>query len=338
MVEIEGKLKPEDSLVTVSLCVLRVIRRVLYPKQGRDLIGRRWIVLAALALVTSISGYAEDAPGCPALDTAFKTRVLQVAARNMGTEPVLPRIDREALVPGTCYWQLFVTLPHKKGEAILYVSPDRRFASTALWDMETDFDKEDAKVAAGLLAESEADHPPVQGSENAPATVVLFSDLQCPFCARFSQMLGQYQKDNPGKVRVIFRNNPLPMHKWAKPAALAGICIAQQSTDAFWRFQNLVFSKQKETTAENFGEQVSGFLKATPEVQSDKYIACMASPYPETRLEKDLGEGESYHIHSTPTVFINGRKYGGFANAEEFAAAVDANIHSETAKREKEKK
>ncbi|MGA7574574.1 MAG: thioredoxin domain-containing protein [Terriglobales bacterium] len=298
----------------------------------------RWIAIVGVLLFSSLITYGETGLDCAPLDTAVRARVLQVAARSMGSDPVLPVIDSEELLAGTCYWQFFVTLPHKKGHSVLYLSPDHHFVSPALWDLNSDFQKEDAKADTQLRSEAEADHPPIRGPETAPVTVVLFSDFQCPYCAAFAQMVGQYQKDNPGKMRLIFRNNPLPMHKWAKVAARTGICVARQSPDAFWKFQDFLFSKQKETTAENLGERVNDFLQTAPEVRSDKYLECMATPYPETRLDRDLEEASAYRIHSTPTLFINGRRHGGFASAEDFAAVVAANIHTKTAKQEGERK
>lgn len=317
-----------------------VSRQVLQGRlsRGKELVGPRCIAMVGVMLFGSVMVCAQAAPDCPALDAAVRSRALQVAAHTMGSEPVLPVIEHEALLPGTCYWQLFVTLPHKKGHGVLYVSPDHRFVSPALWDLNADFEKEDAKVDAQLRGEADADHPPIRGPETAPVTVVVFSDFQCPYCAAFARMVGQYQKDNPGKVRLIFRNSPLPMHKWAKAAAHTGICLARQSPDAFWQFHDFLFSKQKETTADNLGELINEFLQTVPQVHSDKYLECMATPYPETRLDKDLEEVNAYHIHSTPTLFINGRRHGGFGSAEEFAAAVDANIHAETTKQEGEKK
>jgi protein-disulfide isomerase len=274
---------------------------------------------------------------CAALDAAAKSRVLQVAARSMGTDPVQPVIDSEALLPGTCYWQFFVSLPNNRGHGVLYVSPDLHFVSPALWDMNVDYEKEDAKIAAQLQKEADADNPPVRGPKSARATVVVFLDFQCPFCAGFAHFVAEYQKQNPGKTRLIVRNNPLPMHKWAGAAARAGICVAQQSPGLFWQFEDFLFAKQKEIASDNLGEHVQGFLHGVPEARIDSYLECMATPYPEDRLEKDMQEARIYQVHSTPTVFINGRRYRGFANMGEFAAAVEANNHAEAAVQEKER-
>jgi Thioredoxin len=172
--------------------------------------GYHWITWVAFVLFGAVIGHAQAAPDCVPLDAATRMRALQLVARKMGTEPGLPRIDREALLPGTCYWQLFVTLPHRKGNTVLSISPDRRFVSPALWDLSMNLEEEDAKLDTKLRAEADADHSPVRGPESAPVTVILFSDFQCPYCGDFNRTVEQYQKENPGKVRLVCRNKPLP--------------------------------------------------------------------------------------------------------------------------------
>jgi len=282
-------------------------------------------MLSALSMAN-----AQTAPDCTPLDAVVRSHTLQVVARMTGTEPVLPIIDREELLAGSCYWQLFLTLPHNRGHQVLYLSPDHRFVSPVLWDLTTDFNKEDAKIGDQLRTEAEVDHPPTRGTESALVTVVLFSDFQCPYCASFSRMVGQYQKDNPGKIFLVFRNSPLPMHKWAKDAARAGICVARQDPAAFWQFHDFLFARQKETTSDNLEDRIKEFMQTVAGIHTDKYLDCMASPYPETRLNRDIDEGKVYRIHSTPTLFINGRRHAGFASVEEFAAAVDASFHAES--------
>jgi protein-disulfide isomerase len=285
----------------------------------------------ALTLFSSVFLLAQAPGKCAPLDADTRSRALRAAARSMGAEQAFPEIDHEALLPDTCYWQLFVNLPHDR-HAVLFVSPDHRFVSPALWDMSADPDKEDAKVDAQLRSGALADQVPFSGPERAPVTLVLFSDLECPYCANFSRMLEQYERENPGKLRVIYRNSPLPMHPWAKEAARSGICVAQQSSEAFWRFQSFLFARQKETSADNLGVMIDRFLQTMPDAQRAKYTECMATPYPDARLQQDLAEVNAFHIHSTPTMFINGRRYRGFPNEEAFAAAVNANTHAEVAK------
>ena len=141
-------------------------------------------------------------------------------------------------------------------------------------------------------------------------------------------MVQDYRKTNPDRIQFIFRNSPLSTHSWAVPAAQAGICIAQESPAAFWKFHDLVFSQQKNLTSESLLSTVHDFIAMTPEVGGAEYSKCMKSPYPQARLDQDVAEARKYDVHGTPTVFINGRRHAGFRDEEDFARAV--NLAGET--------
>jgi thiol-disulfide isomerase/thioredoxin len=74
---------------------------------------------------------------------------------------------------------------------------------------------------------------PARGPRDAAVTVVLFSDFQCPFCSRVEPTLAQLEKEYPGKVRVVWKNFPLPFHESARGAALAALAAGEQGR--FWR-------------------------------------------------------------------------------------------------------
>jgi len=81
-----------------------------------------------------------------------------------------------------------------------------------------------------------------EGNEDAPVTIVEFSDFQCPFCSRFySQTLPQLKENyiDTGKVKLIYRDFPLSFHPEAQGAAEAGECASDQGK--FWEFHDYIF-------------------------------------------------------------------------------------------------
>jgi protein-disulfide isomerase len=216
-----------------------------------------------------------------------------------------------------------LSVPNSARRWILYLAPDKRFLVSSLWDLSVDPVEADTQTGAQLVQRADAQHAPARGPESAPATVVEFSDFQCSFCAAFAQTFQRYAKENPDKVRLIFRNFPLPEHGWAMGAARAGICIAQQSSAAFWQFHDFVFARQQGLTEESLTSAIEGFVASVPDLNRDLYARCMATSYPQARLEQDLAEARSLDIHATPTLFINGRRYGGLRDDSAFKSAVD---------------
>jgi len=95
---------------------------------------------------------------------------------------------------------------------------------------------------------------PMWGSRTAPVTIVHFSDFQCPFCSRVQATMDQVKTAyGPDKVRIIWKNEPLPMHPNAKPAAEAAEGVfALKGNDAFWKFHEKAFHNQSGLNAENY--------------------------------------------------------------------------------------
>jgi protein-disulfide isomerase len=145
------------------------------------------------------------------------------------------------------------------------------------------------------------------GASNAPVTVVEYADLQCPTCARLHEFLEKkLVPEYGGKVRVIFKEFPLPWHDWSATAAVANECAYQINPSAFPRFRTLIFAHQNVINASNVRERL---LTLGDEVGVDRsrLAGCIDSKASLSRVEAGRQEGEDLGIHGTPTSFVNGR-------------------------------
>ncbi len=89
---------------------------------------------------------------------------------------------------------------------------------------------------------------PSRGPANAKVTVQIIADFQCPFCKRVNPTLTELDAAFPGKLRFVWRNKPLPMHKDAPLAAEAAMeAFAQKGSAGFWKMHDQMF--------ENVGNQ-----------------------------------------------------------------------------------
>src|SRR2546430_13814033 len=95
---------------------------------------------------------------------------------------------------------------------------------------------------------------PTWGARTAPVTLVLFSDYQCPFCGKVEETITQLkQKYGADKLRIVWKNSPLPFHKDARPAAIAGETVFRLGGNkAFWKWHETAFQNQRTLTPENF--------------------------------------------------------------------------------------
>jgi len=160
---------------------------------------------------------------------------------------------------------------------------------------------------------------PRLGPDDAPVTVVMFSDFQCPFCARALATLDALRARHPGRIRLLYRHNPLPMHRDALPAALAAAeAGAQRGDEGFWQMLRLLFANPRalsgadlEGYATQLGLDLPRFREA---LRSQAHLPAIEA---DQRLAAQLG------ARSTPTFYVNGRLVRGAQPREVFAAAID---------------
>ena len=122
--------------------------------------------------------------------------------------------------------------------------------------------EKDEAVMRGLVRGPSA----TRGPENAPVTIVVFSDFECPFCRKFAQILTEALSSNEDDVRVVFHHLPLPMHPWARMAAEMAGCAELQSNEAFWSLHDKIFENQTAVTADNAKDKLAGFAKDTKRI------------------------------------------------------------------------
>ena len=165
---------------------------------------------------------------------------------------------------------------------------------------------------------------PVKGKETANVTVVEYSDFQCPFCERGSKMLPQILQEYDGKIKLMYKQLPLPIHNWAKDAAIASLCAREQGNDKFWQFHDLLFENQKDIKAENSKQEFEGFAKKIG-LNENEFNKCLGSPDIAKQVQDDIDEARSIGVSSTPTFVVNGLIVPG-ANPEGLKSAIDASL------------
>lgn len=155
-------------------------------------------------------------------------------------------------------------------------------------------------VSVAFVHTIDTKNSPFEGPADAPVTLTLFTDFECPYCSKMPPLIEQVMKNNPKNLKVVFKNNPLNFHKMARPAAYAA--LAAQEQGKFWEFHDQLFTTKK-LSPESI-EKIAVDLK----LDMDKFKADMKSPEIIAKVEKDLKDGKQAGVTGTPTVFINGRR------------------------------
>ncbi|HEX9049973.1 MAG TPA: thioredoxin domain-containing protein [Anaeromyxobacter sp.] len=174
-----------------------------------------------------------------------------------------------------------------------------------------------APLAPGALPIRADD--PVRGSASAPVTIVLFSDFQCPFCARLEPTLQKVEQEYGGKVRVVWKHQPLPFHPNAMPAAEAAEAAREQGK--FWQMHDLLFASQRELSPDLYD-------RAARELGLDlrKFQDATRSGRLKGRIQEDQQIAARIGAQATPTMFVNGEKIEGAVPFETVKAVIDRKL------------
>jgi protein-disulfide isomerase len=161
---------------------------------------------------------------------------------------------------------------------------------------------------------------PVKGAADAPVTMTVFSDFQCPYCSRLVQFIEDVLKKNPAKVRVVFKQFPLRMHNMAQPAALASLAAREQGK--FWQMHDLLFANSAQLSE----EKLRALAKETG-LDLARFDKDRAAQKLLDEVQRDLALGQQVGVQGTPTVFLNGKLL-----RERTAAGIQALIDREAAR------
>ncbi len=147
---------------------------------------------------------------------------------------------------------------------------------------------------------------PTMGPANAPITIVEFADFECPHCAHAMGVVEtDVESKYTGKLRVVFKDFPLPGHQWARAAAIAGQCVYLQNPSTFWDFAREIYRDQAFITPDNLAAHIDDFARHN-QLDGDALHACMMGQAADQRVAQDILDGQKVNVVSTPTLFING--------------------------------
>jgi protein-disulfide isomerase len=162
---------------------------------------------------------------------------------------------------------------------------------------------------------------PSRGPNDAPVTVIVFADFQCPFCTKAQQTMEELEASYPGKVRIVYKNNPLPIHKSAKLAAKAALAANEQGR--FWDYHDTLLEHQDAldpASLERYATDLGLDLA--------RFRASMSSEALDAAVSADIAEAQRLSVRGTPTFFVNGRRVIGAQKIEAFRPLVDQALAS----------
>ena len=173
---------------------------------------------------------------------------------------------------------------------------------------------------------------PMWGDRLAPVTLVEFSDLECPFCKKASATLAELRESyGPSKLRIVWKNEPLPFHAHAKPAAIAAMTVFDlEGSKGFWRFHDLAFADQQKLDEDSFERWAEASGSGRLGFLARKDAAAIAQ-----KVDRDIDLAKNIGVKGTPAFFVNGRMLAGAQPKSKFAEAIDLGLAEATLEAQK---
>lgn len=181
--------------------------------------------------------------------------------------------------------------------------------------------------AAPIFAEVDNGKLPVKGNENAPVTIVEFSDFECPFCAQFfrdslPQIIEEYV--DKGIAKIYYRHLPLDFHPKARTAALASECANEQG--AFWQYHDTLFENQSQFSTATTDTFV-GWATSLG-LNGDQFRTCLETEKFAENVDNDVAAATAAGASGTPTFYINGQQLVGAQPFASFQAIIDQELEN----------
>lgn len=179
--------------------------------------------------------------------------------------------------------------------------------------------KADSNFDSAKLVEG-ATH--TKGNPNAPVVIVEFGDVQCPACRAAQPIADKVVEKNIDNVYFVFRHFPLSIHKNSKLAAQAVEAAGAQGK--FFEMLDAMYDKQNDWAEKANPRDLFRNYAKDLGLDMDKFNKDMEDL--KSVIEQDYALGNRAGVESTPTFFVNGKKYPGVIQEEQFQQVIDGSL------------
>ena len=157
-----------------------------------------------------------------------------------------------------------------------------------------------------LQGVTDIDPHQTEGSKSAPVIMEVFSDYQCPACKNLFTTTDRLLVDNyvnTGKVYLIHRDYPLPMHAYSRVAARYARAAAQLGK--LDSVEQALFQSQEKW--EVSGDVDGTVASALSPAEMNKVRALVKGGTLDAMIDKDYALGQIYHVNQTPTTILHAK-------------------------------
>ena len=149
--------------------------------------------------------------------------------------------------------------------------------------------------------------------------MIEFADFQCPYCLAAAPTVKKVMETYGDRIRLVYRNYPLPNHPQAQPAAEAAQCANEQGQ--FWPYHDRLFAEAGKLSD-------ADLKKAAVDLglDAERFNACVDEHRYKAVVEADQQAGNEAGVNGTPAFFVNGRLLSGAQPFEAFKRVIDEEL------------
>lgn len=185
------------------------------------------------------------------------------------------------------------------------------------------------QISTGQDTETESnfdlDGQPMLGEEDAPVTVVEFSDYQCPHCKRFHESVLPRLKENyidTGQVKLYSMNFAF-LGPGSETAAIGAECVYEEGgTEAYQEYSDAVYNRQNQL-GNNASSLVIDVATSAANSSGSGLEQCITDRQTIPEVQQDLQQGQANNVQGTPTIFVDGRQLSSYDYGT-VSAAIEA--------------
>jgi protein-disulfide isomerase len=167
------------------------------------------------------------------------------------------------------------------------------------------------------------------GRSDAPVTIDVYVDFQCPFCGQFARLLQPRVVADfvtPGTARIVAHDlaflSPGRTPDESTEAAVGAACADRQGK--FWPFHDYLFWNQNGENKGAFSRDRLAAIGTAVGLDPGSFATCTADPAVRADVAAETAQGESKGISQTPTLFVNGRPFVGLPTYDQLATEIRA--------------
>ena len=157
---------------------------------------------------------------------------------------------------------------------------------------------------------------PVLGTAEAKVNIIEFGDFECIYCAEVAVTIKKVINENPGKIRLVWKDFPIPSHTNAQAAAEAAQCAARQGK--FWQYHDVLFQNQSNLNEANYLS-----LAGQVGLNYEKFNQCLKNHETLPLVQNNFAEGQAIGVDGTPYFIINGEVFSGILTEDQLKSLLN---------------